>query len=69
MKKGLTVDRVELDHLRTIVTELSRDQKVVESLRSDNNLLKNQLNRAQETNQSLEAVRIELEQIREEQGS
>ena len=63
------MDRVELEHLRSIVTELRRDQKVVESLKSDKDLLKGQLARASDTNRSLEAVRVELEKIREEQGS
>ena len=39
-KKGLSSDRIELEHLRTIVTELRRDQQVVESIKSDNNLLR-----------------------------
>lgn len=58
-----------MEHLRTIVTELRRDQHVVESIKSDNNLLREQLARASDTNQSLEALRIELEKIREEQGN
>ena len=42
---------------------------MVESIKSDNNLLREQLARASDTNQSLEALRIELEKIREEQGN
>lgn len=69
VRRGLNNEKIELEHLRTIVTELRRDQKVVESVKSDNNLLRDQLARAAETNQTLDTLRGELEKVREEQGN
>lgn len=41
--KGLTEEKIELKHLRTIVKEMDREIRVMESIRADNKILKEQL--------------------------
>ena len=38
--QGLTSHAVELDHLRTIVSEIKRERTVTESLQRDNTMLR-----------------------------
>ena len=38
--RGFTEEKVELEHLRTIIKEMDREIKVMESVRSDNKLLR-----------------------------
>ena len=45
---GLTNDKVELEHLRTIVKEMDREIQVMESIRADNQMLKDQIARQDE---------------------
>ena len=66
--QGLTEENIELDHLRTIVIEHGRENKVVESLQADIVILKEQLARADEKYNSLENVRTKLEKDRVEQA-
>ena len=56
---------MELDHLRTIVVEHERENRVYESLRADIALLKDQLVRQGEKYASLENVRLNLENERQ----
>ena len=53
-----------MDHLRTIVVEHERENRVYESLRADIALLKDQLVRQGEKYASLENVRLNLENER-----
>ena len=46
--RGLSNNEVELEHLRTIVTEIKRERDVAESLRKDNAMLREQLRRSEE---------------------
>lgn len=62
----LTQDSIELEHLRTIVGEIKREKTVVENIISDNKMLKEQLKRAEQRAKDLDALRIELENGREE---
>ena len=64
--KGLTEEKIELDHLRIIVADIKREKDVAKSIQSDNILLKDQLARADQKSESLEAMRQELEKVREE---
>jgi len=64
--QGLTEDKVELEHLRTIVKEMDREIRVMESVRSDNKLLREQLSRQEDKYRSLEATRSDLEKTRVE---
>ena len=73
--KGLKPDLVELEHLRTIETEVKREREVNESLQADVAMLQAQLQRAEESNRGLERVRAEqasnismLERVRGEQS-
>ena len=38
--RGFTEEKVELEHLRTIIKEMDREIKVMESVRTDNKLLR-----------------------------
>ena len=64
---GLTNEKVELEHLRTIVKEMDREIQVMESIRADNQMLKDQIARQDEKYSSLEATRTELENTKDEQ--
>lgn len=50
---------VELDHLKTIEVEVKRERGVTESVQTDNAMLREQLERANERIRGLEKVRIE----------
>ena len=74
-QQGLQPDLVELEHLRTVETEVRREREVSESLQADVTMLTNQLQRSDETNRGLEKVRLEqasnitmLERVRGEQA-
>ena len=50
---------VELEHLRTVETEVKREREVSESLQADVAMLQEQLQRAETSNRGLEKVRAE----------
>ena len=74
-QQGLKPDLVELEHLRTVETEVKREREVNQSLQADVAMLSAQLARAEEANRGLEKVRLEqaqnismLERVRGEQA-
>lgn len=46
--RGLTSNEVELEHLRAIVAEIKRERSVTMSIQKDNEMLREQLRRAEE---------------------
>ena len=65
---GFTEEKVELEHLRTIIKEMDRETKVMDSVRADNKRLREQVARQDEQYRSLEASRAQLELTRVEQA-
>ena len=66
---------VELDHLRTLNIEVERERGVTQSVQSDVEMLRNQLARANASNEKLTKVREEqadhisaLEKVRADQS-
>ena len=57
--KGLKPDLVELEHLRTVETEVKREREVNQSLQQDIAMLQDQARRADQHIQGLEQVRQE----------
>ena len=50
---------IELERLRTLNIEVMRERGVTSSVQSDNNMMREQLDRANERIKGLEKVRIE----------
>ena len=57
--KGLKPDLVELEHLRTVETEVKREREVNQSLQADVAMLQAQVKRSDEHIKGLEKVRSE----------
>ena len=55
----MTQQTVDLDHLRTVETEVKRERTVTQSLQKDNAMLREQIERLKERCQGLEKVRVE----------